>query len=370
MRKIALYGSTGSIGKMTLEVIEKYPTQFQVSALVAHKSCDRIIEQAQKFKPKIVVLTDPDAAKEVSSRIPCPVYSGKEGLILALEGCDLMVQALASTVGIEATIEAAKRKIPIAIANKETIIAAHHLLKPHEPILRPIDSEHNSLFRLFEQQRPNSIIITGSGGPFLNVPLQDLPKMSLKNALNHPNWAMGYHNTVNSSTMFNKALEVMEAFYLFDMVPQALIEPTSRIHAIADYDDGMTKMLAYEPDMRIPIAHALGVDCIQKNPFTKPLRLLEKFEFTPIEPDRYPLFQLGYEAIKNPTAPIYLTFLNEFLVEDFLIEKISWFELQQLVIKGFDLLPNIEIDSVEAIEELKKITKSIHTCITSTSCTV
>lgn len=370
MRSVALYGSTGSIGKMTLEVIEQHPTQFQISALIAHKSCDTLIDQALKFKPKMVVLTDPNAANEASKRLTCPVLTGKKGLISALDGCDLMVQALASTIGIEATLEAAKRKIPIAIANKETIIAAHHLLKPFEPILKPIDSEHNSLLRLFEQQRPCSITITGSGGPFLNVPLQDLPKMNLKNALNHPNWAMGYHNTINSSTMFNKALEVMEAFYLFDMVPSALIEPSSRIHAIADYDDGMTKMVGYEPDMRIPIAYALGVSYDSQNLFKKPLRLLEKFEFFPIEANRYPLFQLGYEAIKNRVAPIYLTFLNEFLVEDFLKEKISWFELQQLVIKGFDLLPNIQIDSVEAIEELKKITKSIHTCITSTSCTV
>lgn len=369
MKKVALFGSTGSIGKMTLELIESFNEDFFVHSLVAHRSTDLIIEQAKRFRPNLVVLFEENEAKKARQVLSIPVFSGKEGLLRALDGADLMVQAMASTVGIEATIEAAKKKIPIAIANKETIIAAYPLLQPFQPILRPIDSEHSSLFKLYHHQRPIKSTITGSGGPFLKKSLQEFSSITLKEALCHPNWPMGVHNTINSSTMFNKALEVMEAFYLFGDAPSAVIEPSSRIHAFADYEDGMTQFIAYQPDMRIPILHALGFDKTFAFPFKKEMNFLP-IEFIPIDAQRYPLFPLAYDALKHQTAPLFLLFLNEFLVEDFLKGSLGWLEMQHKLLKGYDLLPDFSIDSIQAIEELKKITKSIHTCITSTSCTV
>jgi len=369
MKKIALFGSTGSVGKMTLELVEQFPEDFSIHSLVAHKSTDLLVEQAKKFRPHLVVLYDEKEATKAKQHLTIPVFSGKEGLVKALEGASVMVQAMSSTIGIEATIEAAKKKIPIAIANKETIIAAASLLKPLNPTLRPIDSEHSSLFKLFEHLRPIKATITGSGGPFLKKPIEDFSKITLEEALKHPNWSMGLHNTINSSTMFNKALEVMEAFYLFGVAPEAIIEPSSRIHAFADYQDGMTQFVAYQPDMRIPILHALGFDKNYPFPFKKPLDL-KAIEFLEIDSSRFPLFPLAYDAIRHQSAPLFLLFLNEFLIEDFLKGKLSWLEMQHKLLQGYDSLPQFSIDSIEAIEELKKITKSIHTCITSTSCTV
>jgi len=369
MKKVALFGSTGSIGKMTLELIDSFKEDFHIHSLVAHRSTDLIIEQALKFRPSLVVLFEENEAKKAREVLSVPVFFGKEGLLRALEGADVMVQAMASTIGIEATIEAAKKKIPIAIANKETIIAAYSLIKPFDPILRPIDSEHSSLFKLYQNQRPFQATITGSGGPFLHRSLKDFSTVTLKEALSHPNWSMGVHNTVNSSTMFNKALEVMEAFYLFGEAPSAMIEPTSRIHAFADYEDGMTQFLAYQPDMRVPILHALGFDKVYPYPFKKPLDF-RPIEFLPIDAKRFPLFPLAYDALQKEGAPLSLLFLNEFLVEDFLKGRLSWLDMQHKLLQGYASLPQFSIDSIEAIEELKKITKSIHTCITSTSYTV
>jgi 1-deoxy-D-xylulose-5-phosphate reductoisomerase len=368
MMKVALFGSTGSVGKMTLEVLEKFPNDFSIHALVAHRSSELLVEQVRKYKPQTVVLYDKAEALKAERILSKQVHFGREGLLRALDSADLMVQSMASTVGIEATIEAAKRGIKIAIANKETIIAAHHLLKPYNPVLCPIDSEHSSLKKLYGNQRPVKTTITGSGGPFLHRPLKEFPTITLKEALIHPNWPMGAHNTINSSTMFNKALEVMEAHSLFGMAPMAVIEPTSRIHAFAEYEDGMTQMVAYQPDMRVPIAHALGVERTLPFPFRKNLDL-SKIEFFPIDSERFPLFQLAYEAIKTECGPLFLMFLNEFLVDDFLKGGLGWLDLQHKLQQGFESLPQFSIDSIEAIEELKKITKSIHKCITSTSYT-
>jgi 1-deoxy-D-xylulose-5-phosphate reductoisomerase len=361
MRQLTIFGSTGSIGINTLDVVAKFPKDFCIHALVAHSSKEKLLEQVMQFKPKMAVLFDSTAAEWLRQRANCPVYSAEEGLFRAVENCDILVQAMSSTIGIAATLEALKNGCQVAIANKETIIAAHNLIRPYLHLIRPIDSEHSSLFKLYEEDRPIRTTITASGGPFLKRDLTTFDQITLDQALTHPNWSMGVSNTINSSTLFNKVLEVFEAYYLFDQLPTVIIEPTSRIHAIATYADGMTQMVAYPPDMRIPILHALSIDKKFSNPY-KSFLDFSAIEFVTVDERRFPLMQLVQLGKNNSCAPAFFMFLNELLMQDFLQRKITWLQLQHHLLDAALDCPNIPLDSIASIEELKLITKRIHQC--------
>lgn len=355
MKRLALYGSTGSIGKQTLEIVEKFPHEFEIVVLAVLQNIDLLEEQISRFHPKRVVVFDEQKGNELQKRVNIPILSGKQGLIDAFDcSFDLLVQAMSGTLGIESTLEAAKRGIPIAIANKESLIAASTLLAPYNPILLPMDSEHNSLFELMDtKEKVVSMTITASGGPFINHTKEQLKKIRLEEALKHPNYSMGASNTINSSTLFNKALEVMEAYYLFNVVPKAVIERTQMIHGMVTFEGGMTKLLAYPPNMRYPILHILSYPKKLIYPFINQYQI-EKIQFEPIDEEQFPTFRLAAKAIAlNGSYPAFAMFLNEALINSFMKGRIGWFAMQEKLIELFETKTPYPIRSIEDIEELK-----------------
>ena len=339
-KRLAILGSTGSIGRQALEVARHLKQE--VVSLAAYGSIDLLFEQIKEFHPKIVAVFDKEKALELKKKVSnVSVVAGIEGLQEAAgyDDADLVVSAITGAIGIAPTLTAIEKGKTIALANKEVLVAAGDLVmkKAQEKGVHilPVDSEHSALFQCLEhkkQEEVRRLILTASGGPFWNLSLEDLEKVTLERALKHPNWKMGPKITIDSSTLMNKGLEVIEAFYLFQRPIEeieVIVHPQSIIHSMVEMRDGSLFAQMSEPSMIFPIQYAItwpdrAPGFLPPFPFAK----YPKLEFFPMEKGRFICLDLAYEALRlGGSFPCYLNAANEVLVACFLEGKISWLEI-------------------------------------------
>jgi len=349
MRKnIILLGSTGSIGCNTLDIIKEFPDHFQVVGLTAGSNGDRLKEQIEIFKPGVVALLDQSAAhrlKEKCRHLPVEILSGIEGLkaVATLSEGHLVVSAIVGAAGLLPTFSAIRSKKEIALANKETMVMAGELVnkevKEYHTRLLPVDSEHSAIFQSLEGHRKedlSKLILTASGGPLWDLPRAAQSKVTPEEALNHPNWKMGAKISIDSATMMNKGLEMIEARWLFDVVPEKIeivIHRQSVIHSMVEFVDGSVIAQLGIPDMRGPIAYALNYP--ERLPLKLPrLDLTQIGKLTFFKPDleRFPCIHLAYEAMQSGgTFPTVLNAANEEAVGAFLEKKIPFSEIPSVI---------------------------------------
>jgi 1-deoxy-D-xylulose-5-phosphate reductoisomerase len=346
--RIALLGSTGSIGTQALDIISKYPDRFQVEVLVAGNNIDLLIEQAHKFQPDSVVIANSDHYRLLKDSLQytnIKVYSGNDAVeqVVASSSVDVVIAAIVGYSGVRPTIAAIKAGKKIALANKETLVVAGELIgklvAESGSIIIPVDSEHSAIFQCLAGESGNpieKITLTASGGPFLNMSEEMLKKVKPCDALKHPNWNMGCKVTIDSASLMNKGLEVIEAKWLFDLTPEqisVIVHPQSIIHSLVHFADGSVKAQLGVPDMRVPILYALSYpDRLQSD--LPRLKLNESSPLTFAEPDTKKFRNLGlaYEAIRRGgNMPCILNAANEMAVNAFLEEKVSFTQIPDIV---------------------------------------
>lgn len=354
MKKISILGSTGSIGTQALDVIAKNCSKFEVVALSCAKSVDLLCKQIEKFSPEAVAVEKEEDALMLQRKYPkIEVFYGKEGLnsIAAMDGCDMVLNSLMGMRGLEPTIAALKNRKDIAFANKETLVAGGELVmnavKEYGVRILPVDSEHSAIFQSMrgnERNRVKRILLTASGGPFRGYSRKQLENVTAEQALKHPKWSMGNKITIDSATMMNKGLEVIEAKWLFD-VPleniEVVVHPQSILHSAVEYEDGSVIGQMCRPDMRIPIAYAFsyperinmtydGSDLQRLDFFS----LNEGMSFFPVDREVFKTVDLSYEACRRGGSyPVVLNSANEVLVDAFLKGIIKFTDIQDLLVR-------------------------------------
>ena len=351
MKKISILGSTGSIGTQALDVIAHNQDKFKVTALSCAKSLPLLCRQIEEFSPEAVAVKDETDAKEIADKYKdLEVFWGTEGLktIASMESCDMVLNSLMGMKGLEPTMAAIESGKDIAFANKETLVAGGQLVmdavKKHGVAMLPVDSEHSAIFQSLQGNQDNEIrriLLTASGGPFRGYSLEQLEQVSLEQALNHPNWSMGSKITIDSATMMNKGLEVIEARWLFD-VPlekiQVVVHPQSILHSAVEYMDSSVIGQMGNPDMRIPIAYAFSYpERMDLSDVTQPLDLFslkEGMSFYPADRSVFKTIDLAYEACREGgSCPVVLNGANEVLVDLFLHGKIRFIDIQNFLIQ-------------------------------------
>ena len=351
MKKISILGSTGSIGTQALDVIAHNQDKFKVTALSCAKSLPLLCRQIEEFSPEAVAVKDETDAKELADKYKdLEVFWGAEGLktIASMESCDMVLNSLMGMKGLEPTVAAIESGKDIAFANKETLVAGGQLVmdavKKHGVAMLPVDSEHSAIFQSLQGNQDNEIrriLLTASGGPFRGYSLEQLEQVSLEQALNHPNWSMGSKITIDSATMMNKGLEVIEARWLFD-VPlekiQVVVHPQSILHSAVEYMDSSVIGQMGNPDMRIPIAYAFSYpERMDLSDVTQPLDLFslkEGMSFYPADRSVFKTIDLAYEACREGgSCPVVLNGANEVLVDLFLHGKIRFIDIQNFLIQ-------------------------------------
>lgn len=364
MKRLSILGSTGSIGKQTLEVIREIPDQLQVYALVAGTNVEEMERQVREFKPQVVAMMDESAARELKYRLqdfPVVVDQGMEGVIrtVTAELPDTVVTAISGRIGLEPTLAALHAGKDIALANKETLVAGGDLVMDTARRLGrsilPVDSEHSAIFQCMEESYGTleKILLTASGGPFLGWSLEKLTEVTPAMALKHPNWSMGAKITIDSATMMNKGLEVIEAHHLFGLSYdkiEVLIHPQSVIHSMVQYQDGSILAQLGRADMRLPIQYALSYPTRWPNPFER-LDLKGK-TLTFEEPDlkEIPALALAYEVgRRGGTLPAVMNAANEVAVYAFLDGRIGYrqiIEIVEAVCQEHEVLDATDLESI------------------------
>jgi 1-deoxy-D-xylulose-5-phosphate reductoisomerase len=346
--RIAILGSTGSIGCNALQVIEHLGPPFQVTALSAHRQIDKLLQQVKRHRPAAVAVTDPDAAQEVASQLQelgVKVYSGPDALVdlVRRDDVDLVLAAVVGSAGLPAVLAAVEAGKRLALANKESLVVAGSLLieaaKRKGVDILPVDSEHSAIFQAMQAGRlgeVHRVILTASGGPFRSASIEQMQNATVADALNHPTWRMGSKISIDSATLFNKGLELIEACRLFNLPPnkvEIVIHPESVVHSMVEFVDGSTLAQLSPPDMRTPIQYAL----------TWPLRRggmgqrmdwkqASCLHFEPPDLDRFPALRLAYDvAERGGTLGAVLNAANEVAVEAFLAGAIAFFEISRIV---------------------------------------
>ena len=352
MRKISILGSTGSIGTQTLEVVEIL-NDIKVMAITGNSNIRLLEEQARKFQPELVAVMDEKNAEELKARLSdmnIRVVSGMDGLVEAAtyEGVDTVVTSVVGNVGLKPTFEAIRAGKNIALANKETLVSAGQLVmdlaKKHNISIYPVDSEHSAIFQSLQGNEGNKIeriLLTASGGPFRGKKREELLHVTAADALKHPNWSMGNKITIDSATLMNKGLEVMEAKWLFgvdvDQI-EVLVHPQSIVHSAVEYEDGAIVAQLGEPDMRVPIQYALTYPQRVKNPFPR-VDFTKRNNLTFDKPDMetFKCLSLAYRALKTGgTLPAVLNGANEVAVARFLKGEIGFLQIPELIEQTMD----------------------------------
>ncbi len=372
MKKIAILGSTGSIGTQTLDVVRNNG-DIEVLGLAAGSNIELLEEQIREFKPQIAAVWSEEKAKELKVKIAdtnTKVVSGMDGLIemSVMDGVEILVTAIVGMIGIRPTIEAIKAGKHIALANKETLVTAGHIIMPlakeHKVSILPVDSEHSAIFQSLrgnEHGAIKKILLTASGGPFRGRKEEDLLEIKVEDALKHPNWSMGQKITIDSSTMVNKGLEVIEAKWLFD-VPvddvQVVIQPQSIIHSMVEYVDGAVIAELGTPDMRLPIQYALYYPERRYLPGDRlDFWSLNKLEFEKPDMETFYCLKLAYEAgRKGGSLPTVFNAANELAVSMFLKREIKYLEIMQIIEDCMHSHKNIESPTLEQILETEAAT--------------
>lgn len=369
-KRVAILGSTGSIGTQTLDVI-KHNQDIEVVGLTANSRIDLLEEQIKQFKPKIVCVMHEEKARMLKNRldsqnISVEVVCGVDGLstVATIEEADIVVTAVVGMIGLIPTMEAIKARKTIALANKETLVTAGelvmHLAKEKNVSILPVDSEHSAIFQCLQgnaHQSIDKLILTASGGPFRSFSKDELANVSVEQALKHPNWVMGSKITIDSATLMNKGLEVIEAKHLFDVSPSQIdvvVHKESIIHSMVAYQDGSTIAQLGMPDMRHPIAYALyyperkAADYIHK----LDLVAMSNLSFEAPRKDDFPCLQLAYDALEiGGTMTAVLNAANEEVVASFLNKQISFMQIPEIIHTVMDKHICINRPSLEQILE-------------------
>ncbi|MCI8782349.1 MAG: 1-deoxy-D-xylulose-5-phosphate reductoisomerase [Dorea sp.] len=372
MKKIAILGSTGSIGTQTLEVVRENG-DIEVCGIAAGSNIGLLEEQVRMFRPRLAAVWSEEKAKELKTRISdtdTRVVSGMDGLleVSTLKETEIIVTAIVGMIGIRPTIEAIKAGKDIALANKETLVTAGHIIMPlakenHVSIL-PVDSEHSAIFQSLqgnERKTLHKILLTASGGPFRGKKEEDLLEIRVEDALRHPNWAMGQKITIDSSTMVNKGLEVIEAKWLFgvdvDQV-QVVVQPQSIIHSMVEYVDGAVMAQLGTPDMKLPIQYALYYPKRRYLPGDRvDFWSLGKLEFEKPDMDTFYGLKLAYDAgRKGGTLPTVFNAANELAVRQFLNREIKYLEIVEIIEDCMQVHRNIENPSLQEILDTEAAT--------------
>lgn len=365
MKNIAVLGSTGSIGTQTLDIVRNNP-ELHVVALAAGSSVELMEQQIREFKPLIAGMWTEEAAADLRQRVqdlPVKIVTGMEGLleIAVMEQASVLVTAIVGMIGIRPTIAAIEAGKDIALANKETLVTAGHIIMPlarkHGVAILPVDSEHSAIFQSMNgepRKRVSKILLTASGGPFRGKTRAELSNMRVEDALKHPNWAMGRKITIDSSTLVNKGLEVMEAKWLFDVEldqVQVVVHPQSIIHSMVEYVDGAIMAQLGMPDMKLPIQYALfHPDRVPLEGKRVDFYELGQMTFEKPDTDNFPGLALAYDAARcGGSMPTVYNAANERAVSLFLEQKISYLQITELIAEAMQQHKNIVNPDVEQI---------------------
>ncbi len=373
MRRLTILGSTGSIGMSTLDVVARHPGRFQVFALSAHRQWQRLLEQCRQFRPAFAVVVDPAAARQLAQALAAEdlstrVLEGEAALeeVAAAPAADTVMAAIVGAAGLKPTLAAARAGKRVLLANKEALVMSGALfmeaIRANGALLLPIDSEHNAVFQSMPPRAGGDlqaigvrrILLTASGGPFRTRPLDALADVTPAEACAHPNWVMGRKISVDSATMMNKGLEVIEAHWLFDATPERIevvIHPQSVIHSLVEYVDGSVLAQLGNPDMRTPIAHALAYpERIDSGVEPLDLTRVARLDFEAPDPVRFPCLRLAYEALRSGgTAPAILNAANEVAVEAFLDERLAFPRIPAVIEEVLQRIPAGAADSLDAV---------------------
>ncbi|TAK02715.1 1-deoxy-D-xylulose-5-phosphate reductoisomerase [bacterium] len=371
MKSIVLLGSTGSIGVSTLDLVRRFPDEFRVRGLVAGRNLKLLAAQIREFAPEWVSIREKEGIpllRKLLGERKMEILWGESGAasVATASGADVVVAAIVGGAGLVPTLAAVRAGKEVALANKEALVMAGEIFvreaKKKDVRLLPVDSEHSAIFQCLQGNRREEVdrlILTASGGPFLRVSLKSLERVTVKQALKHPNWKMGPKITVDSATMMNKGLEVLEARWLFDMMPsqvEVVIHPQSIVHSMVRYQDGSIIAQLGIPDMRIPIAYALSyphrlrVNC-------RPLELtrLGELTFLPVERKRYPALRLAYQALTvGGTMPAVLNAANEVAVAAFLERRIGFRKIHRVIERTMEAHASRHPEEVQEILEVDR----------------
>ena len=364
MKRIALLGSTGSIGCQTLDIVSQHPDEFEVRVLTANTNAALLIAQAKQYEPDAVVIAQPSLYPQVAKALadlPIKVYSGADALcqVVALPSVDVVITAMVGFSGLRPTVAAIEANKTIALANKETLVVAGELITrlavEHHVAILPVDSEHSAIFQSIVGEAANplhKILLTASGGPFRQKSAAEIGQMTAADALKHPNWKMGAKITIDSATLMNKGFEMIEACWLFGVSPEqveVVVHPESIIHSAVEFEDGAVKAQLGVPDMRLPIQYALT--------FPKRLPLqgerldffsLGRLTFERPDMDRFPCLRLAYEAIAaGGSAPCILNAANEVVNLAFREGKIAFTDIPRLIEATMHSLPQSSPQTLE-----------------------
>ena len=361
---VAVMGSTGSIGTQTLEIIKDHPNEFEVIALGAAKSVELLVEQAKKYEPQIVAISEPSLEKELRQKLPprIDVISGSKALAESSSTADVVINGVVGFAGLPITIAALQAGKRLGLANKESLIAAGPLIQKFRSTegaeLIPVDSEHCAIHQCLglntTQEDIKNIVLTASGGPFRGFSSERLRSVSIEDALSHPTWDMGPKITVDSSTLMNKGLEVIEAHELFE-VPyeniKVVIHPQSIVHSMVTFADGATLAQMSNPDMRLCIAYALTYPDRINDPFGEiDWTQMIELNFEPPDQTSFPCLNIAYEAGRQKgTAPAWLNAANEEAVSAFLSGQLLWQEISEVISATLQQWSGENVDSIETV---------------------
>ena len=379
-RALAILGATGSIGRSTLDVVSRHPDRYSVHALTAYSSADNLIELCIRHSPAVAVLAgqaEDDALRRRLRDAGCAteLLFGPEALVCAVGGCDVVMAAIVGAAGLPPALAAARAGKQVLLANKEALVMAGPLFvreaRRGGAVLLPIDSEHNAVFQCLPtgpdgralMTRVRRVILTASGGPFRTASLDRLQAVTPDEACAHPKWVMGRKISVDSATMMNKGLEVIEARWLFDLEPsriEVVIHPQSVIHSMVEYVDGSTLAQLSNPDMRVPIAHALAFpDRMDSGATPLDLAAVGQLTFEPPDMERFPCLRLAYAALAaGGTAPAILNAANEIAVEAFLAGRLGFNGIARVNEEVLEAVASSAADSLDLVLEADRLART------------
>ena len=367
-KRVTILGSTGSVGCQTIDLIAREPEKYQVIALTAWRNVAKLVEQARLLKPELVVIADQaqyQALKEALADTNIQVAAGAEAVVDAAKAdSDWVMSAIVGAAGLPGTLAAARRGATIAFANKETLVCAGPLMMKLAAEagaqLLPVDSEHNAIWQVFDFEHREAIsrlIVTASGGPFRTVSREDMAHMTPEQAVKHPVWSMGAKISIDSATLMNKALEVIEAHFLFQMPSEkidVLVHPQSVIHSMVEYEDGSVLAQLGTPDMRIPIGYTLAWPERMATPAARlDLAKLEKLTFEKPDPVKFPALRFAREAMKKGgTAPASLNAANEIAVQAFLDKRIGFLDIERINEATLNGIPVVALTDLDVLSQV------------------
>ena len=379
MKNLAVLGATGSIGKSTLNLVRNDPEKFNIFSLTANSNVADMKSLVHEFSPNVVVMNDSSAAKQLRENINVEVMEGVDGMYAAItdERIDIVVAGIVGYAGLSSILLAIEHGKQILLANKEAIICAGSLIidkiKTSKSKIIPIDSEHNAIFQClgkdyecFKKPRNiNKIILTASGGPFRNWSNEQMKNASVESALKHPNWEMGKKISVDSATMMNKGLEILEAHWLFKLQDEeidVIVHPESIIHSMVEFEDKSTLAQLSNPDMSVPIAFGLSWPGRQSNQIeTINWKKIKQLSFYPVDTEKFPAIDIARKIlVEGPTAGMILNTANEIAVEAFLSRKIHFLEITDTVERILEKMEKTFSFEIKSLAELHELHKDIH----------